>query len=127
MSQGITLIHFVFTPYKRIPLLAEPINAAIVENRIRRAMQQQGAEVFALAIMPDHVHLMVSLPRTKTIARLAEQAKCQSSLIMRRVFPELKDYPRFWGRRYWHDSIGGNKAKITQYIENQMRQINEKA
>lgn len=123
MSQGITIIHFVFTPYKRLALLENPLNAAIVEQRIRRAMAQQGCVIYALAIQPNHVHLMVSLPRTKTIARIAEQAKCQSSLALRRLVPSLKEYPRFWGNRYWHDSIGGNKDTIQRYIDNQMRKL----
>ena len=71
-------IHPVWATWDRMPLLSGPF-----EQRIHRAIAAKcaelSAEVIALGGVDDHVHLLVALPATPSLAELIRQVKGSSS------------------------------------------------
>lgn len=123
-SPGITLIHYTFTTKYRRDFFDTPAKIARVRGAITGAAIQQGAEIRAIACVCNHVHVMIVLPRTKTVSLLAQEMKRQSSILLRRWFPELREIDHLWGRRYHHRSVSGSETQVKQYIDAHMKEWN---
>ncbi len=68
--------------------------------------------------MPDHVHLLLSLPKTMAISKGLQLIKGGSSKWIRETFTKHRDFA--WQSGYGAFSIGINDIERTkQYIENQ--------
>ena len=115
--------HLVWCPKYRKGIL---VNA--LEKRLRELLYQKAkeikAEIHALEIMPDQVHMFVASDPTMAPARLAAQFKGFTSHQLREEFPWLKSYlPSLWSRSYYIGSIGAvSKATVKRYIANQRTQ-----
>jgi REP element-mobilizing transposase RayT len=79
------------------------------ENRIR---------AIKIGGVADHVHLLVSLPSTLSVAKAVQLMKGNSSKWIHETFPQLRGFA--WQEGYGAFSVGvsGQNATIT-YIENQ--------
>ena len=112
--------HLVWCPKYRKRILVDTL-----EKRLRELLYQKAkeikAEIHALEIMPDHVHMFVESDPTMAPARLAAQFKGFTSHQLREEFPWLKSYlPSLWSRSYYIGSIGAvSKATVKRYIANQ--------
>ena len=71
-------LHLVWATWDREPLVTPDI-----ERRIHRSIETEargmGCDVLAIGGMPEHVHLVVKIPATVTIADLVKQVKGVSS------------------------------------------------
>jgi len=110
--------HYVFTSKYRHPVLVGQVRPWL-DRAIRAQVETLGGEVMALAIRPDHVHLLVAMPRTVHTARLAQRVKWHTSYHARRVFPHLQADRALWGRDFWVRSVGGGRPAVRKYIEDQ--------
>jgi len=93
--------HFVWsTKYRRTVL------AGAVETAARRVLQQlcseQGWEALALEVLPDHVHLFVSIPPAVSPAQAARLLKGRSAHDLFATHPAIKR--RLWGGHLWNPS-----------------------
>lgn len=114
------VLHFIFTPKYRRPIFTRPV-AERLDQLIRFKAEQLNADVLALAIMPDHVHLLIA-PDTRhyTTAQIARHIKGFTSYALRTEFQHLHDdMPVLWGRNYFVRSVGGGRKAIRKYIEEQ--------
>ncbi len=72
------VLHIVWSTHERMPLVTEEL-----ERPLYRCMQSEAAQlgctVLALGGMPDHVHMVVAIPTTVSIAKLMKQVKGVSS------------------------------------------------
>lgn len=120
MTQASTRIHvhYVFTTKYRLALFTPDIAAHLVRY-IRRACDMLRVEILALAIEPDHVHLMAELPATVPIHLVPQRVKGSSSRFLRQDFPTLKQHRALWGARYWANTVGGGAAAVKKYIDDQ--------
>ena len=110
-------VHFVWATWDRVPLVTEDI-----EREIYRYIQQVCADdncrVLAIGGMPDHVHLLLALGSTVSIAELMQHVKGGSS---RLVSQTLR--PGEWFQ--WQGSYGAfavcarDAPKIITYINHQ--------
>src|SRR5437763_17070158 len=89
-------VHYVWATWDREPLIPQALKSRLYAV-IRAASEKLGCEVYALGGMPDHVHLLLSLPATVTIADVAHDAKGASSRWMNDQ-PECRDTFRWQGR-----------------------------
>ena len=82
---------------------------------------ERQAEIIELEIMPDNVHLLVSVDPQYGIHRLVRQMKGRSSRLLRQEFPALRSrLPTLWTNSYFVATVGGAPLSvIRQYIENQ--------
>src|SRR6202165_5884171 len=112
--------HLVWCPKFRKRILID-----VLKRRLRELLYQKAkeikAEIHALEIMPDHVHMFVESDTTTATAHLAAQFKGFQSLHRREDFPGLNSYlPSLWSRSYYIGSIGAaSAATVKRYISEQ--------
>ena len=87
-------------------------------------LEHQTPELYlvrALETMPDHVHVLVSIPPTKSVAQAIKYMKGVTSKLLRQEFPELqKRLPTLWTRGKFVATTGGVTLEaLKRYIENQ--------
>ncbi len=96
-----------------------------VDTRLREIItsvcEEADAQIGELEIMPDHVHLLVSIDPTYGIGKLVRTCKGRSSRYLRQEFPSLKRrLPTLWTNSYFVATVGGAPLSIVKrYIENQ--------
>jgi putative transposase len=112
--------HVVWCPKYRRKVLVGPIETRL-KAIIGQVCQECQAEVEELEVMPDHVHLLVSVDPQFGIHRLVKLIKGRSSRFLRQEFPVLKrKLPTLWTNSYFVGTTGGAPlALIKQYIEQQ--------
>jgi putative transposase len=91
------------------------------EPVLRQAADKYRAEIITLAIMPDHVHVLVEVDPQFGIHRLVKNLKGVSSHALRQEFRTLRSrLPTLWTNSYLVSTVGGAPlAVIQQYLENQ--------
>jgi putative transposase len=111
--------HFVFVPKRRKALLVgdvaeraqEVIFAVAVENKWK---------VLSMAIMPDHLHLLVNVKPVDSAATVAGRVKGRLSHDLRIEFKELRKIPCTWTPSYFVGTVGNVSTEVVrQYIESQ--------
>lgn len=113
------LYHIVFCPKRRKPVLVGNV-AKDVEHLIRLKCEEQGWEVVALEVMPDHVHLFVRAWPTTSAAEVVKQVKGITSHKLRRNYPHLLKLPSLWTRSYFASTAGNvSQEVIRRYIDSQ--------
>jgi putative transposase len=112
--------HVVWCPKYRRKVLVHAIESRLKEI-LQEACIEYQAEIEELEIMPDHVHLLVSVDPQFGIHRLVKLLKGRSSRFLRQEFPALKrKLPTLWTNSYFVATVGGAPlAVIKQYIEQQ--------
>lgn len=110
-------LHIVWATWDRAPLLIGE-----TERRVYRCIEAScvamGAEVLALGGVEDHVHLLVQLPATLTVADLVKQVKGASAHL---ATHEVKSDHFFkWQGGYAAFSVGQRQlSAIRSYIAHQ--------
>ncbi|MFL5627411.1 MAG: IS200/IS605 family transposase [Ktedonobacteraceae bacterium] len=112
--------HVVWCPKYRRKVLVQAIEARLKEI-LQAACAEYQAEIEELEVMPDHVHMVVSVDPQFGIHRLVKLLKGRSSHLLRQEFPPLKrKLPTLWTNSYFVATVGGAPlAVIKQYIEQQ--------
>jgi putative transposase len=116
-SVGLAIVHFVFIPKRRKPVLKGEIR-----NRLYQIWQELAVEkkwnIRALEIAPDHIHLFVEINPTDPIHLVVKAFKGRSSNYLRKEFPELLKLPSLWSKSYFFSTAGNVSADtIQKYIE----------
>lgn len=83
--------------------------------------RQKNAELIEIEVMPDHVHLLLSVDPQFGIHRLVKNIKGSSSRLLRQKYESLRSrLPTLWTNSYFVATVGGAPISvIKQYIENQ--------
>ena len=114
--------HVVWGPKSRRSVL---VNG--VDDRLKEIMQsvciESNAEILALEVMPEPVHLLVEVEPQYGIHRLVRAIKGRAARLLRQEYPWLKSrLPTLWTNSYFVSTVGGAPLEvIKQYIENQKR------
>jgi len=116
-SLAFVAIHLVFSTKDRVPNLSVDIRprlwayfAAVTRNL--------ECECYRAGGMADHVHILVGLSRTITIAKLVEALKVSTSLWLKTTAPHLSEF--YWQRGYGVFSVShSNLNAVCRYIDNQ--------
>ena len=114
--------HVVWCPKYCRPVLGNRISARFTEI-IQDVCTECHAEILCMAVMPDHVHLLVEVAPQYEIHRLVRAIKGRSSRLLRQEFSRLKSrLPTLWTNAYFVSTVGGAPVEvIKQYIANQKR------
>ena len=112
--------HVVWCPKYRRKVLVDAI-AKRSFALIHKTVSRYRAEIIALEIMPDHVHLLVEVDPQFGIHRLVKYIKGVTSHDLRKEFPSLSSrLPSLWTHSYFVSTVGGAPLEvIKQYVENQ--------
>ena len=117
MSYIISYVHYVFSTKGRQPIITQdlrdrlwPFLGGISRQNKMKAVEIGGVE--------DHIHLLLSLPSTISIAKAAQLIKGGSSKWVHDTFPEHRLFG--WQVKYGSFSVSVSQLdKITEYIRNQ--------
>lgn len=77
-------------------------------------------DVIALEVMPDHVHLFISVDPDVSPTQVMHRLKGYTARVLRDEFPHLLKLPSLWTRSYFVSTAGNvSSQKIRHYIESQ--------
>ena len=115
-------LHIVWVPKRRKAVLG-PYREALTEI-LHSIAKDKGWEILAVEVMPDHIHLFVSVPPSISPSEVVKCFKGQSARKLLVEFPELvqqRDYrASFWAPSYFVASAGDVSSEtIKAYIEGQ--------
>lgn len=90
-----------------------------MHDLIRRQCTQMKVQILALNGMPDHIHLLVTMPTTLCIADFMEAVKGKSARMLNDAYAS----PAFafkWQGGYNHDTVSvSHVQRVQHYIERQ--------
>jgi REP element-mobilizing transposase RayT len=110
-------IHYVFSTKNREPVILGKVQARLwaFMGGIARENRMLAKCVGGVA---DHVHLLISLPTSLSIAKGIQLIKGGSSTWMRETFPEIRDF--YWQEGYGAFSVSQSHiADTVAYINTQ--------
>jgi putative transposase len=111
--------HIVWCPKYRRRVLVGPVEAAF-KAILNALCEQLGVEIIASEVMPDHVHLLVSIPPPVPLGDVIHRLKGASSRNLRRQFPMLRRMPSLWTNSTFVATVGGAPLSVVQqYVRNQ--------
>ena len=73
-------------------------------------------------LMPDHVHMMLSIPPKYAVSQVVGYIKGKSAIHIARVYGERKRNfvgQHFWARGYFVSTLGRDEDVIREYIQRQ--------
>ena len=120
-TKWILKYHIVFTPKYRRKIIYNQYRKDLGEI-LRQLCHYKGVELIEGHMMPDHVHMLVSIPPKISISSFMGYLKGKSALMMFDKHANLKykfGNRHFWAEGYFVSSVGLNEATIRKYIEEQ--------
>ena len=121
-SKWMCKYHIVFTPKYRKKAIFNQYKDSIGKI-LRQLCQYKGVEIIEGHLMPDHVHMLVSIPPKVAVSSFMGYLKGKSSVLIYEKFGELKFKYRnreFWCRGYYVDTVGKNTKANAEYIRHQL-------
>jgi REP element-mobilizing transposase RayT len=111
------IFHCVFATKNREPLLAPELCARLYPY-LGGIAREHAMKILAIGGVADHLHILLSLPATLSVAKAMQLLKGNSSKWMHETFPRLGGFA--WQEGYGAFSIGrGGVAATRAYIRNQ--------
>ena len=89
---------------------------------LRKLALQKESRIEQGHLMPDHVHMMISIPPKYAVSQVVGFIKGKSAIHLARTYGERKRNfvgQHFWARGYFVSTIGRDEAVIREYIKKQ--------
>jgi len=116
--------HIVFIPkYRRKALFGE-IRKHMGELFHELARQRE-SKIEEGHLMPDHVHILISIPPKYSVSEVMGFMKGKSAIHIARTFAGKRQNfvgQHFWARGYLVSTVGKDEAMIRQYIQAQEKE-----
>ena len=113
--------HIVFTPkYRRKAIYGQYRES--IGQILRQLCNYKGVEIVEGHLMPDHIHLLASIPPKYSVSQFMGYLKGKSSLMIFDRHANLKykfGNRHFWAEGYYVSTVGLNEATIRKYIQEQ--------
>ncbi len=110
-----------------IPRYRKQVLVGVVAERLRALFgeiaTQYGFEILACEVMPDHVHLFVSVPPKYSPAQVVRLFQGITSRRLKQEFPQIRraywgEHATLWAEGYYVGTAGHvSAATIRRYIE----------
>jgi putative transposase len=113
--------HVVFTPKYRRKIIYNQYRRDL-QNDIKLLCQYKGVRIIEGHMMPDHVHLLLSIPPKISVSSFMGYLKGKSALMMFDQHANLKykfGNRHFWSEGYYVSTVGMNETTIKKYIQDQ--------
>lgn len=113
--------HIVFTPKYRRKVIYNKYREDLREI-LKMLCDWKGVEILEGHFMPDHIHMLVSIPPKISVSSFMGYLKGKSSLLMFDRHANLKykyGNRKFWAEGYYVSTVGLNEATIRKYIREQ--------
>lgn len=116
--------HVVFIPKCRRKVLYQGIRQELGVV-FRSLAEQWECKVEEGHLMPDHVHMLLSVPPKYSVSNVMGFIKGKSAIHIARVYAGRRRNfvgQHFWARGYWVSTVGKNEAAVRQYIQDQEKE-----
>jgi putative transposase len=116
--------HVVFIPKGRRKALYGQLRKHLGEV-FRTLARQKECQIEEGHLMPDHVHMMISIPSKYAVSQVVGFIKGKSAIHLARVYGERKRSfvgQHFWARGYFVSTIGRDEATVREYIRAQEKE-----
>lgn len=113
--------HIVFIPKYRKKAIFGQIRRELGDV-MRRLAEQKESRIEEGHLMPDHVHMMISIPPKYAVSQVVGYIKGKSAIHIARRYAERKRNfvgQHFWARGYFVSTVGRDEAVIREYIRHQ--------
>ena len=120
-SKWVCKYHIVFTPKYRRKIDYWGMREDI-RDIIRDLCKWKGVEILEGHMMPDHIHLLLSIPPKTSVSAFMGYLKGKSAMMIFDRNANLKykfGNRQFWATGYYVSTVGLNEATIKKYIRNQ--------
>ncbi len=121
-SVGQNIYHLEWCPKYRYHMFKNEDIKKLCEDILREIAHRHHITIIELSVMPDHIHMVVSLPTTMCVSKAFHLLKGTSSHeIFQRIPVFHKRYPRgaFWSPGKFYRTIGDADAEtVIDYVRN---------
>ena len=110
--------HVVFIPKYRKKTIYGEIRRHLGEI-LRKLAEQRQSRIEEGHLMPDHVHMMISIPPKYSVSQVIGYLKGKSAIHIARTFAGRKKNfvgQHFWARGYFVSTVGRDETVIREYI-----------
>src|SRR5262245_44427452 len=112
--------HVVFVPkYRRKALFGEiRKQLGVIFHELAK---QKECQIIEGHLMPDHVHMCITIPPKHSVASVIGFLKGKSAIAVARLQGKERNFSgeQFWARGYAVSTVGFNEEEILRYIHNQ--------
>ena len=116
--------HVVFIPKCRRKVIFGQVRQEL--GGIFRALAgERESEIIEGHLMPDHVHMLISVPPKYSVAQVMGYIKGKSAIHIARVYAGRRRNfvgQNFWARGYWVSTVGKDEAAVRRYIQDQEKE-----
>jgi putative transposase len=116
--------HLVFIPKCRRKTLYGQLRVHLGEV-FRKLAAQKESRVEEGHLMPDHVHMLLSIPPKYAVSQVVGFIKGKSAIHLARVYGDRKRNfvgQHFWARGYFVSTVGRDETVIREYIKKQEKE-----
>ena len=88
----------------------------------RKLAEQKESRIEEGHLLPDHVHMLISIPPKYAVAQVIGFIKGKSAIHLARVYGGRKQNfvgQSFWARGYFVSTVGRDEALVREYIRTQ--------
>ncbi|MCW5598550.1 MAG: IS200/IS605 family transposase [Nitrosomonas sp.] len=113
--------HIIFIPKCRRKTLYEQLRSHLGEV-FKRLAEYKDSRIEEGHLMPDHVHMLISIPPKHAVSQVVGYIKGKSAIHLARVYGERKRNfvgQHFWARGYFVSTVGRDEQMIREYIRHQ--------
>ena len=113
--------HIVFTPKYRRKIIYSKLRTDVTEI-IKDLCKWKGVDIIEGHAMPDHIHLLVSIPPKLSVSSFMGYLKGKSAMMIFDRHSNLKykfGNRNFWSTGYYVSTVGFNEATVAKYIREQ--------
>ena len=92
---------------------------------MKELARQKESETLQGALMPDHVHMLITIPQKYAVSSVIGYIKGKSAIYIARNFRGKKRNfvgESFWARGYFVSTIGLDEGMMRNYIKNQEKE-----
>ena len=116
--------HVVFIPKYRRKSLYKELRGDLGQV-FRELARRKGCEIEEGHVMPDHIHMMISIPPKYAVSQVIGYIKGKSAIHMARTYQNRKRNfvgENFWARGYFVSTVGRDEDVVREYIRNQEKE-----
>jgi putative transposase len=113
--------HVVFIPKCRRRTLYAQLRRHLGEV-FRSLAEHKESRILEGHLMPDHVHMLISIPPKYAVSQVVGYIKGKSAIHLARVYGERKRNfvgQHFWARGYFVSTVGRDEEAVRRYIRHQ--------
>jgi len=111
--------HIVFIPKYRKKAIFGGLRKALGAV-MRDLARRKECEIEEGHMMPDHVHMLISIPPKHSVSQVVGYMKGKSAIHIARVYQGKRE--NFTGQHFYVSTVGRDEEAIREYIKNQERE-----